>query len=65
MGICCSTCSIETSYCTDTADDITAGNVYEEVVSETDEEFAEGEEGETSEAGEEGVVDEAEVSEET
>ena len=39
--------------------------VLEEVVSETDEEFAEGEEGETSEAGEEGVVDEAEVSEET
>ena len=39
--------------------------VLEEVVSETDEELAEGEEGETSEEGEEGVVDEAEVSEET
>ena len=39
--------------------------VLEEVVSETDEELAEGEEGETSAEGEEGVVDEAEVSEET
>ena len=39
--------------------------VLEEVVSETDEEFAEGEEGETSEADEEGETSEAEVSEET